>query len=170
VPRHIPDSQVKPTSHVSDLPVIASRRQSKHSPYTAENTTPRLQESRKTVANMPAIRTSKNRKPPPDGFDDIEDTLLEFQNKMKDAENASAEGKKKHEMLWPVFQITHQRMSCPVHLSPTKPPTNSYRHRLPLHLRPLLRKRSHQQTPLRLAAQKQLRRREPDRQVEEARL
>ena len=39
----------------------------------------------------------------------VEDTLLEFQNKLKDAENASHEAKKKHEMLWPVFQITHQR-------------------------------------------------------------
>lgn len=44
-----------------------------------------------------------------EGFEDIEDTLLEFSNKLKDAENASHEGKKKHEMLWPVFQITHQR-------------------------------------------------------------
>ena len=60
---------------------------------------------------MPPIRSAKNRRPPPDGFDDIEDTLLEFSNKMKDAENASHEGKKKHEMLWPIFQITHQRMS-----------------------------------------------------------
>jgi bud site selection protein 31 len=81
---------------------------------------------------MPAIRTSKNRKPPPDGpyapnykavkhatntgagFEDIEDTLLEFSNKMKDAENASHEGKKKHEMQWPIFQITHQRTYLPV--------------------------------------------------------
>ncbi|KAJ8611439.1 hypothetical protein MRB53_037958 [Persea americana] len=47
---------------------------------------------------MPALRTSKGRKPPPDGFEDIEDTLLEFGNKMKDAENESHEGKKKHEM------------------------------------------------------------------------
>jgi hypothetical protein len=61
------------------------------------------------IATMPPLRTSRNRKPPPEGFDDIEDTLLEFANKMKDAENASHEGKKKHEMLWPVFQITHQR-------------------------------------------------------------
>jgi hypothetical protein len=61
------------------------------------------------TSNMPPLRTSRGRKPPPDGFDDIEDTLLEFANKMKDAENASHEGKKKHEMLWPVFQITHQR-------------------------------------------------------------
>ncbi len=59
---------------------------------------------------MPPVRSARNRKPPPDGFDDIEDTLLEFSNKMKDAENASHEGKKRHETLWPVFQITHQRM------------------------------------------------------------
>jgi len=59
---------------------------------------------------MPAIRgTGRNKKPPPEGFDDIEDTLLEFQNKMKDAEAATHEGKKRHETLWPVFQITHQR-------------------------------------------------------------
>jgi bud site selection protein 31 len=58
---------------------------------------------------MPPIRTTRNRKPPPDGFDDIEDTLLEFANKMKDAENAPHEGKKRYETLWPIFQITHQR-------------------------------------------------------------
>ena len=59
---------------------------------------------------MPPVRTARNRKPPPDGFDDIEDTLLEFGNKMKDAENASHEGKKRHEVLWPIFQISHQSM------------------------------------------------------------
>jgi bud site selection protein 31 len=58
---------------------------------------------------MPPVRSARNRKPPPDGFEDLEDTLLEFQNKMKDAENESHEGKKKHEMLWPIFQISHQR-------------------------------------------------------------
>ena len=58
---------------------------------------------------MPPIRSARNRKAPPDGFDDLEDTLLEFSNKMKDAENASHEGKKRHEVLWPIFQITHQR-------------------------------------------------------------
>ncbi|KAI4708613.1 hypothetical protein J4E89_006669 [Alternaria sp. Ai002NY15] len=59
---------------------------------------------------MPPVRTARaSRKAPPEGFDDIEDTLLEFQNKMKDAENASHEGKKKYEMMWPIFQITHQR-------------------------------------------------------------
>ena len=58
---------------------------------------------------MPPIRSARNRKPPPDGFDDIEDTLLEFGNKMKDAENASHEGKKRNEVLWPIFQISHAR-------------------------------------------------------------
>ncbi|KAL5119089.1 Component of the SF3b subcomplex of the U2 snRNP [Pleosporales sp. CAS-2024a] len=59
---------------------------------------------------MPPVRTARaSKKAPPEGFEDIEDTLLEFQNQMRDAENASHEGKKKHEMTWPVFQITHQR-------------------------------------------------------------
>ncbi|KAJ8116747.1 hypothetical protein OPT61_g1888 [Boeremia exigua] len=59
---------------------------------------------------MPPVRTARaSKKAPPDGFEDLEDTLLEFQNKMKDAENASHEGKKKYEMTWPIFQITHQR-------------------------------------------------------------
>ena len=60
---------------------------------------------------MPPVRSSRNRKPPPDGFDDIEDTLLEFANKMKDAENAPHEGKKRSEVLWPIFQISHQSSS-----------------------------------------------------------
>lgn len=63
------------------------------------------------LSNMPPIRSARTRKAPPDGFDDIEDTLLEFSNKMKDAENASHEGKKRHEVLWPIFQISHQRKS-----------------------------------------------------------
>jgi bud site selection protein 31 len=62
---------------------------------------------------MPVIRNARNRKPPPDGFEDIEDTLLEFANKMKDAENAPHDGKKRHEMIWPIFQIAHQRKLIP---------------------------------------------------------
>lgn len=61
---------------------------------------------------MPPLRSAAgrgSRKAPPEGFADIEDTLLEFQTAMKDAENASHEGKKKYEMTWPIFQITHQR-------------------------------------------------------------
>ena len=68
---------------------------------------------RHEAQRMPPVRSARNRKPPPDGFDDIEDTLLEFANKMKDAENASHEGKKRHEVLWPIFQISHQRVSSP---------------------------------------------------------
>lgn len=75
---------------------------------------PTLPEPSSSVAlqnpsKMPPIRSARNRKPPPAGFDDLEDTLLEFSNKMKDAENASHEGKKKYEVLWPIFQISHQR-------------------------------------------------------------
>ena len=99
-------------SVIFDLELL--RQPSKHSLYLATEPSQRHEDSWISVANMPAIRTSKNRKPPPDGFDDIEDTLLEFQNKMKDAENASSEGKKKHEVLWPVFQITHQRALPPL--------------------------------------------------------
>jgi bud site selection protein 31 len=58
---------------------------------------------------MPPIRSSRNRKPPPAGFEDIEDTLLEFDTKLKDATNATHEGKKRYETTWPIFQITHQR-------------------------------------------------------------
>jgi bud site selection protein 31 len=61
---------------------------------------------------MPPIRGSRSKKAPPNGFADIEDTLLEFGNKMKDAENAPHEGKKRHETVWPIFQINHQRMSA----------------------------------------------------------
>lgn len=101
---------------------------------------------RHQTQEMPPVRSARNRKPPPDGFDDIEDTLLEFANKMKDAENASHEGKKRHEVLWPIFQISHQRMSLSsagdvvtYHLS---------EYRLKIYLRPILRQRSHIQAAL----------------------
>lgn len=59
---------------------------------------------------MPPTRTNtRNRKPPPAGFTDLEDTLLEFSNKMKDAQSDSGQGKKRHETLWPIMQISHQR-------------------------------------------------------------
>lgn len=59
---------------------------------------------------MPPTRThARNRKPPPEGFSEIEDTLLEFANAMKDAETAPHEGKKKHEATWDIFRISHQR-------------------------------------------------------------
>jgi bud site selection protein 31 len=61
------------------------------------------------TATMPPVRSARTRKPPPVGFSDIEDTLLEYANKMKDAENAPHEGKKRAETLWPIFQVAHQR-------------------------------------------------------------
>ena len=77
---------------------------------------------------MPPVRTARNRKPPPAGFDDIEDTLLEFSNKMKDAENAPTDGKKKYEVLWPIFQISHQRTfyELPTFLSLVSPATTAF--------------------------------------------
>ena len=118
---------------------------------------------------MPPVRTSRMRKPPPAGFDDIEDTLLEFSNKMKDAENASHEGKKRHEVMWPIFQISHQRkyihlsnwerrlhhiyFSSLSHASHLKLTSTS---RIPLHLRPVLRKVRYFKAALRMAAEEQL--------------
>ncbi|KAG6048932.1 hypothetical protein E4U17_006975 [Claviceps sp. LM77 group G4] len=58
---------------------------------------------------MPAIRPSSRRKPPPDGFSDIENDLLIFSNKMKDAQNKPAPAGPKHQAQWEIFQISHQR-------------------------------------------------------------
>jgi len=63
---------------------------------------------------MPPVRhTRGSKKPPPDGFEEIEDTLLDFANKMKDAEAAPHEGKKKNEATWDIFRISHQRTLSP---------------------------------------------------------
>lgn len=58
---------------------------------------------------MPAVRHASKRKPPPEGFSDIEDDLLVFSNKMKDAQNTSTDNVPKHQAQWPIFQISHQR-------------------------------------------------------------
>lgn len=58
---------------------------------------------------MPPVRSARNKKPPPPGFSDIEDTLLDYTNKMRDATALSTSGAKKHEALWPIFQISHAR-------------------------------------------------------------
>jgi bud site selection protein 31 len=58
---------------------------------------------------MPAIRHASKRKPPPEGFSDIEDDLLIFSNKMKDAQNNPTDNIPKHQAQWPIFQISHQR-------------------------------------------------------------
>ncbi|KAF9160538.1 Component of the SF3b subcomplex of the U2 snRNP [Actinomortierella ambigua] len=60
---------------------------------------------------MPKIKTSRSKKPPK-GFDEIEPTLLEFQQKLRDgksSENEPHEGKRRVESLWPIFRLHHQR-------------------------------------------------------------
>jgi len=51
--------------------------------------------------------TRKSEKP--EGYNDIEEQLEEFKAALKDAHNASHDGKKKYEMTWPIAQIHHQR-------------------------------------------------------------
>ena len=58
---------------------------------------------------MPAIRHASKRKPPPEGFSDIEDDLIIFSNKMKDAQNKPPPPGPKYKAQWEVFQISHQR-------------------------------------------------------------
>ena len=57
---------------------------------------------------MPKIRTSKS-KPPPDGWDGIEEVLEDIQRRMREAENEPHEGKRKNESLWNVIRLDHQR-------------------------------------------------------------
>ncbi|KNC87251.1 protein BUD31 [Sphaeroforma arctica JP610] len=57
---------------------------------------------------MPKVKRSR-RKPPPDGWDLIEPTLLEFEQRMREAVNESHEGKRKSESTWPIFRVHHQR-------------------------------------------------------------
>lgn len=64
---------------------------------------------RKENRNMPAIRHASKRKPPPEGFSDIEDDLIVFSNKMKDAQNKPPPPGPKYKAQWEVFQISHQR-------------------------------------------------------------
>ena len=56
---------------------------------------------------MPKVKRS--RKPPPEGWELIEPTLEELDQKMREAETESHEGKRKCEALWPIFKIHHQR-------------------------------------------------------------
>ena len=59
---------------------------------------------------MPKVRRgAKSRKPPPEGWELIEPTLEELEQKMREAETDSHEGKRKVEALWPIFKIHHQK-------------------------------------------------------------
>ena len=57
---------------------------------------------------MPKVRnTIRSRKKMPAGWDAIEPTLLELQQKMRDIENEPYEGKRKPEVLWPIYKTHH---------------------------------------------------------------
>ena len=58
---------------------------------------------------MPKVRnTIRSRKKMPAGWDSIEPTLLQLQQKMRDIENEPYEGKRKPEVLWPIYKTHHQ--------------------------------------------------------------
>ena len=56
---------------------------------------------------MPKIRKT-NAKQPPKGWDNIEATLFELNNKLKEINSESTEGKRKQESLWPILRIHHE--------------------------------------------------------------
>lgn len=56
---------------------------------------------------MPKIRTIMTKKPPK-GWETIEPTLMELNQRMRDAENEPHEGKRKPESLWPILRVHHQ--------------------------------------------------------------
>lgn len=57
---------------------------------------------------MPKQKLGRHKKPPK-GYNLIEPTLSELSQKMRDAENEPVEGKRKPELLWPIYQLHHQR-------------------------------------------------------------
>ncbi len=48
-------------------------------------------------------------KPPPEGWELIEPTLQELDNRMRNAEQEPHEGKRIAESTWPLFRLHHQR-------------------------------------------------------------
>ncbi|KAK0164448.1 hypothetical protein PV328_003077 [Microctonus aethiopoides] len=61
----------------------------------------------KSSKDMPKVRRS--RKSPPEGWELIEPTLEELEQKMREAECQPHEGKRRQESLWPILQIHHQK-------------------------------------------------------------
>lgn len=57
---------------------------------------------------MPKVPTQKSKKTP-QGFEDIQERLLEFQDEMRTAELEPHLGKRKVESTWKIMKITHQR-------------------------------------------------------------
>eukprot|EP00158_Paraphelidium_tribonemae_P000559 Partr_v1_DN22811_c0_g2_i1_m77279 putative BUD31 homolog len=57
---------------------------------------------------MPKIRRART-KPPPEGWENVEPTLLELEQKMREVENRPHMGFSRSESLWPIFKLHHQR-------------------------------------------------------------
>lgn len=62
----------------------------------------------KFLEKMPRIHTLKSKKYP-EGWEKIEEKLMELTNKMRDVENEPHEGRRKVESLWPIFRLHHER-------------------------------------------------------------
>lgn len=133
---------------------------------------------------MPKIRTSKSKRPP-EGFEDIEDTLLDFDTKLKDGMfffftffslqlfltniyllffnsfslSFSRNKNKRHICFSTCFFIAVSMANLPA-----TPPT------VTLHLRPVLQEKGYQCRAVRVAPTEPVRGREPDCQVEKARI
>ncbi|KAI9022518.1 protein BUD31 [Hyaloraphidium curvatum] len=57
---------------------------------------------------MPKIKKART-KPAPDGWEDVEPTIIEITKKLREAEAESHEGKRKSESMWPIMKLHHQR-------------------------------------------------------------
>lgn len=57
---------------------------------------------------MPRARRN-NLPPPPAGWDEIEDTVNAFEQKLKEAVDETHEGKRLAETQWKLHQVNHQR-------------------------------------------------------------
>eukprot|EP01115_Flamella_aegyptia_P002270 TRINITY_DN136289_c0_g1_i1.p1 TRINITY_DN136289_c0_g1~~TRINITY_DN136289_c0_g1_i1.p1 ORF type:complete len:145 (-),score=23.18 TRINITY_DN136289_c0_g1_i1:11-445(-) len=57
---------------------------------------------------MSKMRRNKKKKPPA-GWEEIEEQLEEFDERMREAESEPHEGKRKVEASWPIFRIHHQK-------------------------------------------------------------
>jgi len=56
---------------------------------------------------MPKIRTKKTKFPK--DWSTVESTMLEFEQKMREAETENHQGKRKHEGTWEILKIHHDR-------------------------------------------------------------
>ncbi|CAN6674366.1 pre-mRNA-splicing factor Bud31p [Trichomonascus vanleenenianus] len=57
---------------------------------------------------MPKVKTTRSKRPP-EGYSEVQPTLIEFDNRLRDAEAASDATKKTSESLHEIFRIHHQK-------------------------------------------------------------